>query len=446
MTTAYKVSYPDAQAMVEQWASMTPELYNASPSQIAKTISHFTTEIQQDGSHTAFLDWANSLPKQPGATPQTAQNFQQAVAQYTQQNGRAPYTPATGAVQNQYPGTNTKTLGAEVGRALTSPVGQAIESVIAGALDVATAGAATPFTTAGEAAVQALGNGLQPGANFGTILKSGLTGAGEGALAGTGANLLNNVTGNALVSGAKSALPTASAVGTSADLSNLTPSQIAAIGDASGGAAADTSGVDLTAGMTPQQLADAGNATNGTPGTNAPLPSVQNVVKSAANFTGGPSSPGGGVPSLLNDVGTDIPFLLGAANAANLQAQAQQYAQDAVNTETGQYATQAPLRAAGMAGLLNPSTPAPGLPAIQALNTAAAKGNPFATAVPLPSTPAGPSVSASQGLPTGLPTASPVSTAPTTPVNRPAISATPTLPTAQPVAGGGSPSPLIRAM
>lgn len=443
MTTAYKVSYPDAQAMVEQWISLTPELSNAPPATLAKTVDHFTKAIQQDGSHTAFLDWTNSLSKQPGATPQTTQNFQQAVQQYTQANGRAPYTPATGAVQNQYPGTNTKTLGAEVGRAITSPVGQAIESVIAGALDVASGGALTPLTTAAEGGLQALGEGLQPGANFGTILKSGLTGAGEGALAGTGANLLNNFTGNALVAGAKSALPTASAVGSGVNLANLTPDQVAAIGDASGGAAADTSGVDLTAGLTPQQLADAGNATNGTTGANAPLPSVQSLAKGAANFTGGSQPSGGGVPSWLNSLGTDIPFLAGAANAANLQAQAQQYAQDAVNTETGQYAAEQPLRTAGMAGLLNPSTPAPGLPALQALNAAAAKGNPFATAVPLPTGAGTPSQP-----PVGLPTTQPVASAgaSTLPAAKPPVA--PTLPTVQPLAGGtggGGAYPLIRA-
>lgn len=441
MAAQYKVSYPDAQAMVEQWIGLTPELSNAPPATLAKTVDHFTKAIQQDGSHTAFLDWANSLSKQPGATPQTTQNFQQAVQQYTQANGRAPYTPAVGAVQNQYPGTNTRTLGAEVGSAITSPVGQAIESIIGGALDVASGGALTPLTTAAEGGLQALGAGLQPGANFGSIVKSGLTGAGEGALAGTGAGLLNGVTGGSLVAGAgKAALPTAGAVG--ADLSKLSPSQVAAIGDASGGVPADTSGVDLTSGLSPDQLAAAGNATNGTSGANAPLPTVQSLAKGAAGLTGGQPS-GSGITGILNGIGTTLPAIAGAANAANLQAQAQQYAQDAVNTETGQYAQEQPLRTAGMTGLLNPSTPAPGLPALQALNAAAAKGNPFATAVPLPTgagTPAQP--------PAGLPTAQPVASAgaSTLPAAKPPVA--PTLPTVQPLAGGtggGGAYPLIRA-
>jgi len=426
--------------MVEQWASMTPEVYNALPAKVDAMISHFATEIQQEGSHTAFLDYTNSLPKQVGATPQTQQNFIKATADYTTANGRPPYTPASGAVNGQYPGTNTKTLGAQVGAAITSPVGQAIESVIAGAIDVASGGLATPITTAAEGGLQALGAGLQPGANFGSIVKSGLTGAGEGALAGTGASLFNGLTGGSLVAGAgKAALPTAGAVG--ADLSKLSPSQVAAIGDASGGVPADTSGVDLTAGMTPQQVASAANA-----GSGSSLPSPSSVAafaKSAAGAGGNQNSPGSGIPSLLNDVGTTIPAIAGAANAANLQAQAQQYAQDAVNTQKGQYASQAPLRTAGMAGLLNPSTPAPGLPAIQALNTAAAKGNPFATAVPLPSAPANPTVSASQAPPTGLPTPAPVGGNTTISVQpKPTV---PTgLPAPQPVAAGGA-GPSIKA-
>lgn len=413
MATVYKVSQSDAQAMAEQWYALVPKsvnLYSLSPAAVTSAINHWATEIQQDGSNSAFQDFSNSIAKQHG--PTAAAELASNAALQTKQTGLPPWTPAQGAVNGQYPGTNTKSVGAEIGTALTSPVGKIVEGVIAGAIDVISGGALTPLTTAGLGILQGAGAAVQPGANFGSIAGAALGGAGEGALAGLGAGVVNSLTGGALES-ATANLPNAA---------TMNPNALASVANATSGTSVAPSVVGLPSA-----------ATIGT-GVNAAKTATG--VSAAANGGNGstPPSSSNGVTSLLNGLGTTIPLIAGATNVANLQAQAQQYAQDAVNTDTQQYAAEQPLRDAGMAGLLNPSTPAPGLPAIQALATAAGKGNPFATPLPVnsPTAPAAPSAAQ------GLPTPTPVSTSPTSPQIQPKpITPPPTgLPQATAVGGG----------
>ena len=392
MTVAYKTSASDAANMAAQWYALAG-VQNPS----AKAIAWWTKQIQQDGSHTAFLNFSNGKGQdsQSQFNPQT---LVQNVAAQTQQTGLPPWTPASGAVNGQLPGTNTKSGGAIIGSALTSPVGKVIEGVVAGALDVVTGGAATPLTTAGLAALQGGGAALQPGSNFGSIAGGALGGAAEGALAGTGASLLNSATGGALA--------TASAVPNAATMNAGTLANVANADATVAPASIGLPGASTVA----QGLATAkGIASAVNPSTGLPQPSSVNP-------------PGGGsdLTSLLNGLGTTIPALAGAANAANLQGQSQQYAQDALATQEANWNQEAPLRTAGIAGLLNPSTPAPGVANLAALNTAASKGNPFATAVPLPSPSAvnstAPVASGTTTPPTtGLPTPSPLGTQPPVP-------------------------------
>lgn len=415
MATVYKVSQPDAQAMAEQWYALVPKsvnLYSLSPAAVTSAVNHWATEIQQDGSNSAFQDFSNSIAKQHG--PTAAAELASNAALQTKQTGLPPWTPAQGAVNGQYPGTNTKSVGAEIGTALTSPVGKIVEGVIAGAIDVVSGGALTPLTTAGLGILQGAGAAVQPGANFGSIAGAALGGAGEGALAGLGAGALNSLTGGALES-ATAGLPSAA---------SMSPGALSSVANATSGTSVAPSVVGLP-----------GAAAIGT-GVNAAKTVAG--VGGVAGASGAPPNSSSGVTNLLNGLGTTIPLIAGATNAANLQAQAQQYAQDAVNTDTQQYAAEQPLRDAGMAGLLNPSTPAPGLPAIQALATAAGKGNPFATPLPVNSPTAPPAPSAAQGLPTPTP----VSTSPTSPTiaaQPKPITPPPTgLPQATAVGGGGA--------
>ena len=135
--TTYTVKPQDAAAMVAQWYALVPDVAAVST---PKDTAWWVKQIQQDGSHTAFLNFSNGIAQQHGTA--TANELTQNVAAQTQQTGLPPWTPASGAVNGQLPGTNTKSGGAIIGSALTSPVGKVIEGVVAGALDVVTGGAA----------------------------------------------------------------------------------------------------------------------------------------------------------------------------------------------------------------------------------------------------------------------------------------------------------------
>ena len=138
---------PHKQA-AESWYALVPNsvnLYSQSPAAVNAAISHWATQIQQDGSNSAFKDFESSIAAQhgPSATAELASN----AAAQTKATGVAPWTPPggkTGTSTDQYPGTNTKSGGSIIGQALTSPVGQIVEGVIAGAIDVVSDGALTP--------------------------------------------------------------------------------------------------------------------------------------------------------------------------------------------------------------------------------------------------------------------------------------------------------------
>ena len=266
MPVNYTTSQQSAMAMVEQWYGMVPSLENESPDAFAKDAQHWVTQIQQDGSHTAFLNFASSIASQH---PDLNQSFLSNIAAQTKATGAAPWTPPGGttgdAKTDQLPGTNTKSGGAIIGSALTSPVGKAVEDVVAGVIDVVTDGAATPLTTAGLVALQGGGAALEPGSNFGTIAKGAIGGAAGGVAAGGAASLLSG----ALGLGAGAAGGATAAGGAGVDVAGMTPAQMAAVGDASAGTAADTSAVDWAAGLTPAQMAAAGNA-GGTGASAAP--------------------------------------------------------------------------------------------------------------------------------------------------------------------------------
>jgi hypothetical protein len=416
VTVQYKVPQAVAQAMAQNWINMVPSvMYGPSitPAQLAQSAAHWATEIQQDGSNSAFQDFANSIAKQhgPAAQSELASN----AALYTKQTGLAPWTPAQGAVNGQLPGTNTKSGGAEIGKALTSPVGQVVEGVIAGALDVVSDGALTPITTAGLAAIQGIGTGIQPGANFGTIAKATALGAGEGALAGTGASLLDSATGGALVTGAGMSVP---------DAATMSPSALAAAANA-----------------TPGTVGSAAAALPGAAAVGAGTKLASNVVGASNPSTS--SNPVGGVSSLLNNIPLDALAVAQGANAASLGQESNDYAQQAANDATSRWNAQAPLRTAGIAGMLNPTSPfsAPSLP----------KGNPFAppgpAAVPSGSTtPPASGISAMLNTPT---TPTPVATNPNSPTIQPPAPTGPPLrpvpiaPPVTPLGTGSASSPTL---
>lgn len=75
--------------------------------------------------------------------------------------------------------------------------------------------------------------------------------------------------------------------------------------------------------------------------------------------------------------------------AAQRQAKSDQYGQDALNTSKDAYNAKAPLRASGIAGLMDPKANTPDLSRITALSTSKS-GNPFARGGALPVAPLNP--------------------------------------------------------
>ena len=269
--------------------------------------------------------------------------------------------------------------------------------------------------------IAAGGQALIPGANLGDSIKSGIQGGGLGA----GVGALGGATGLTSALGlGKAALPSVSAVNMGKMAADGTLANVADAGSTLG-----TQGVSDLASALPGVGAVSGSG-------------VLNAGKQLAGAGGGSSNGGGsadsgGITGLLNSLGTTIPAIAGGINAANLQGQSQQYAQDALKTQTGLFDQTAPLRTAGIAGMLNPSTPAPGMPEIAALRQIAGTGNPFAPKPSaLPAGGAAPAPNVPAGLPTPSPVGGPQIGAPIAPMGKP-LPPQAGLPTPAPVGAGG---------
>ncbi len=183
-----------------------------------------------------------------------------------------------------------------------------------------------PLAAAGlAAAAGGLGKSIQKGSNLGQDLGQGLTSGVEGLGASSLAGGLGGL-GNAASTAAGGAGATSGATGA---ISKLAPIAAKAIG-----------GV-------------------GTPSAGSP--------------SGGDSS---GLPSWLSSILGTAGNILPQVNAANLSAQSNQYAKDAVNTATGAWDAKAPIRASGIAGILNPQAGATPYTPLQN------RGNPFAVQPP----------------------------------------------------------------
>lgn len=93
-------------------------------------------------------------------------------------------------------------------------------------------------------------------------------------------------------------------------------------------------------------------------------------------------SVGGDIVAFAKQYGTTALEAANIIQSAERQKQSDQYAKDALNSETASYATKAPLRTAGQAGMLNPGANTPDLSNIRNLATAGS-GNPFAKSLPV---------------------------------------------------------------
>lgn len=228
--------------------------------------------------------------------------------------------------------------------------------------------------------VSALGQSIIPGASLGQDLTSGL----QGGAMGAGVGALGSATG--LTSGVQGMLGGGSSSAASAPigLSGMSPADLASVGDATSGAAANTAGADFTGGLTGNALASTANAGGG-----ASLPGASTVQGLLGKLGGGGSSPsnGGGVLGFLT--GNNGLNALGVAqgvNAAALGQKSSDYADQAANLATSRWNQQAPLRTAGVAGMLAPQSPftPPPIPG----------GNPFAMPQPQAVPPPTPKVGA----------------------------------------------------
>lgn len=391
MAINYKTDPNSARSMAQVWFNLAGV---ANPSKAA--LDWWQKQIQQDGSNTAFKNF------QTGVGQDAQSKFDPAVlaknaAALKQSAGLDPWQP--NATTPQLAGTNTKiALGPSGGLTHGGSTGNAnIDGLLKAAVEIGagavTGGAAAPIAGA-------LVGGINSAVNGGSVaqdLGDAASGYGAGAV---------------------------------------------------GGKIGGTNGL-LGSGAAPSPASGSG------------LPSIGAVAGAAGKAIGGTSAPSAGtdanglpsIGSLLNSLGTTIPAVLQGANATNLQNKANDYADSAINTQKGLWDSQAPLRAAGISGMLNPSTPAPGLPEIASLRQSAAAGNPFA---PKPSSFAQPN-GAPPVAPTSapaLPTAGPIGAPalggapamPTPPIIKPPVPPLGSLPSAGPVAGGGgaqAPSNLV---
>lgn len=325
-----------------------------------QAIQWWTKQIQQDGSQPAFDNFKNG--KGQDAQDKFDPNvLAQNAAKYTAATKLQPFQPSANVPQ--FPGTNHKTLIAEA----QEPVGNFLKNIAPIAALIPGVG---PLVSG---ALAAAGQAIIPGANLGDAVKAGAVGAAEGA----GVGALGSATG--LTGGVNSLLGGGASSASSApiDLSGMTPEQMAAVGDASAGTAADTSGADMLGGLTGKALASTANAGGG-----ATLPGASTVAGLAGKVAGGGSSPssGGGILDFLTgNNGLNALGIAQGVNAAQLGEKANNYADQAANLATSRWNAQQPLRTAGVAGMLNPVSPItpPAMPG----------GNPFAMPQPAPVTP-----------------------------------------------------------
>lgn len=192
----------------------------------------------------------------------------------------------------------------------------------------------------------------------------------------------------------------------------------------------------------------------GVPGLSTPsLGSAANSVAKGVGAATAPSSGGSGmsgIPGLSTitnalGLGNNPLALAQAANEANLISQAQGYATNAANQAQANYNAKAPLRAAGISGMLNAQAPdLSGLTAIRGSNPFAAvpvQGSAQASPLGSPTLSAAMSVPTTQGAsPSGVGLATPA----IAPAVRPPVSALP-IPGIAPV-GGGQNTPQTLAM
>lgn len=336
-----------AQAMASQWyalAGRTPD---------PQGLAWWTKQIQQDGSNTAFKNFTVGIAKDtPAAGQVLAQNTQRLVAA-----GTPPWTPSTGAVNGQIPGTKMSNV--------SPAVSNAFQNVVKGGIAVGTAVGAAPLLAG------ALGGGAA-----GAVGAAGATGAaGKAVQSGLGDT---SMTGTVMADG--SVLPAGvSPLDTEAGqaAAAAAPTAPAAVADATSATGGLSGGSGIPGGVN-SVLNGGGSGIPGAVGSTVAgkLPSlVQGAVNGASG--GGAGGIGGGVLDFLGgNGGLNTLALAQGVNAAQLGAQAQQYASTAANDANSRWAAQAPLRSAGIAGMLNPTSPytAPALPG----------GNPFAPA-PVPS-------------------------------------------------------------
>lgn len=312
----YKVSATDAAAMAQQWYAMVPSVAGeVTPAQMAQGVQWWTKQIQQDGSNTAFKNFQSGIAKDHG--PAAAQELASNTAAYTQKTGLNPWTPASGAVNGQLPGTNTKAGGANgfssLGDALNpfaqikaaaqgnwsealmpDPINQYTGGNVKVAGPVLDTVASIYGGPAGGAAAGALNSALQKGSTPGSDLGGAATGL---AVGGLGKAAVGGVEG-LLGSGASAAGSAAGSAGSAAaggvpDASTMSPGALADAANA---------GVPNAGTMDPGALASAANAG----GSGASAPASSSWLSSLLG--GGGSSTGGlNLSSLLS----------GAAGAAN---------------------------------------------------------------------------------------------------------------------------------
>ena len=102
------------------------------------------------------------------------------------------------------------------------------------------------------------------------------------------------------------------------------------------------------------------------------LPGVTSVGSMLGGGGGADGGGGGGFSGFLSKYGTPALLAAQGLNAANLGRQSSQYGKDALSSVQQSYAERAPLRAKGLAAMLNPASPN-----LSALRTVASS-NPYA--------------------------------------------------------------------
>ena len=137
--------------MAQGWYSLIP---GVTPT--AHDLAWWQKQIAQDGSNTAFKNFTAGIAKDHG--PQAAQTLAQNAAAYKAQSGLDPWTPSTGAVNGQIPGTTQTLLGGigqwgDANKAVGKDVGLGL--MTAGALLPVGAGVAGAAGAAGAAGVGA---------------------------------------------------------------------------------------------------------------------------------------------------------------------------------------------------------------------------------------------------------------------------------------------------